>query len=382
LDIIFIMKKIVIIGSTGSIGTQTLEICSNNNKDIEVYGLTAGKNIEKLKSQILKYKPKFYDNLDKINFEIKNTQLKDSINLVSDQNVDFILFASSGSKAYLPIVESLRSGKTVGLTNKEVIVTFGPLLFQIAKSNGAKIFPVDSEPSAIWQCIDGDSKTISKIILTASGGIFRDLDVKEYKNITTDQAKQHPNWDMGEKITVDSSTMMNKIFEIVETSYLFDIPIENIEVLIHRESLVHSMVEFLDGSIKAQISKTDMKLPIQHAIGFESKNFNYSNKLNLSDLNNLSFSEVQIGKYPCYDFALDYIKKGPLYVSALSITNEILVDLFLAEKISFVSIADLMIESLINEKFEFEITFENIIEMREILENKIFNRIKSNANNY
>ncbi|MBP06028.1 MAG: 1-deoxy-D-xylulose-5-phosphate reductoisomerase [Chloroflexi bacterium] len=382
MDIIFIMKKIVIIGSTGSIGTQTLEICSNNNKDIEVYGLTAGKNIEKLKSQILKYKPKFYDNLDKINFEIKNTQLKDSINLVSDQNVDFILFASSGSKAYLPIVESLRSGKTVGLTNKEVIVTFGPLLFQIAKSNGAKIFPVDSEPSAIWQCIDGDSKTISKIILTASGGIFRDLDVKEYKNITTDQAKQHPNWDMGEKITVDSSTMMNKIFEIVETSYLFDIPIENIEVLIHRESLVHSMVEFLDGSIKAQISKTDMKLPIQHAIGFESKNFNYSNKLNLSDLNNLSFSEVQIGKYPCYDFALDYIKKGPLYVSALSITNEILVDLFLAEKISFVSIADLMIESLINEKFEFEITFENIIEMREILENKIFNRIKSNANNY
>ncbi|MAU24416.1 MAG: 1-deoxy-D-xylulose-5-phosphate reductoisomerase [Chloroflexi bacterium] len=382
MDIIFIMKKIVIIGSTGSIGTQTLEICSNNNKDIEVYGLTAGKNIEKLKSQILKYKPKFYDNLDKINFEIKNTQLKDSINLVSDQNVDFILFASSGSKAYLPIVESLRSGKTVGLTNKEVIVTFGPLLFQIAKSNGAKIFPVDSEPSAIWQCIDGDSKTISKIILTASGGIFRDLDVKEYKNITTDQAKQHPNWDMGEKITVDSSTMMNKIFEIVETSYLFDIPIENIEVLIHRESLVHSMVEFLDGSIKAQISKTDMKLPIQHAIGFESKNFNYSNKLNLSDLNNLSFSEVQIGKYPCYDFALDYIKKGPLYVSALSITNEILVDLFLAEKISFVSIADLMIETLINEKFEYEITFENIIEMREILENKIFNRIKSNANNY
>lgn len=376
------MKKIVIIGSTGSIGTQTLEICSNNNKDIEVYGLTAGKNIEKLKSQILKYKPKFYDNLDKINFEIKNTQLKDSINLVSDQNVDFILFASSGSKAYLPIVESLRSGKTVGLTNKEVIVTFGPLLFQIAKRYGAKIFPVDSEPSAIWQCIDGDSKTISKIILTASGGIFRDLDVKEYKNITTDQAKQHPNWDMGEKITVDSSTMMNKIFEIVETSYLFDIPIENIEVLIHRESLVHSMVEFLDGSIKAQISKTDMKLPIQHAIGFESKNFNYSNKLNLSDLNNLSFSEVQIGKYPCYDFALDYIKKGPLYVSALSITNEILVDLFLAEKISFVSIADLMIETLINEKFEYEITFENIIEMREILENKIFNRIKSNANNY
>ena len=376
------MKKIVIIGSTGSIGTQTLEICSNNNKDIEVYGLTAGKNIEKLKSQILKYKPKFYDNLDKINFEIKNTQLKDSINLVSDQNVDFILFASSGSKAYLPIVESLRSGKTVGLTNKEVIVTFGPLLFQIAKRYGAKIFPVDSEPSAIWQCIDGDSKTISKIILTASGGIFRDLDVKEYKNITTDQAKQHPNWDMGEKITVDSSTMMNKIFEIVETSYLFDIPIENIEVLIHRESLVHSMVEFLDGSIKAQISKTDMKLPIQHAIGFESKNFNYSNKLNLSDLNNLSFSEVQIGKYPCYDFALDYIKKGPLYVSALSITNEILVDLFLAEKISFISIADLMIETLINEKFEYEITFENIIEMREILENKIFNRIKSNANNY
>ena len=181
---------------------------------------------------------------------------------------------------------------------------------------------------------------------------------------------------MGEKITVDSSTMMNKVFEIVETSYLFDLPIDSIEVLIHRESLVHSMVEFSDGSIKAQISKTDMKLPIQHALSYELNEFNYKNKLNLSELNNLSFSEVDRKKYPCYDFAIDYIKKGPLYISALSITNEILVDLFLSEKINFVSIVDLMTHALLNEDFDKDVTFDNIIEIRKMLKNKILEEIK------
>ena len=155
-----------------------------------------------------------------------------------------------------------------------------------AKNFGSNIYPVDSEPSAIWQCIEGNNKDISKIILTASGGAFRDISFNDLKDITPEQAKKHPNWDMGEKITIDSSTMMNKIFEIVETSYLFDIPIEKIEVLIHRESLVHSMVEFSDGSVKAQISKTDMRLPIQHALNYDSQNLNYQNKLDFSKLNN------------------------------------------------------------------------------------------------
>jgi 1-deoxy-D-xylulose-5-phosphate reductoisomerase len=370
------MKKIVIIGSTGSIGTQTLEICKSNKEKFEVYGLTAGQNIEKLKSQIIEYNPKYYDNLDNKDLGLDKSKLLDSEKLVIDKNVDFILFASSGSNAFLPIFESLKSGKTIGLTNKEVIVTFGPLLLETAKKSGAKIYPVDSEPSAIWQCTEGDKKKLSKIILTASGGAFRDLDISEYKNITPEQAKKHPNWNMGEKITVDSSTMMNKIFEIVETSYLFDFPIEKIDVLIHRESLVHSMVEFIDGSIKAQISKTDMKLPIQHALSFESNDINYVNKLNLHELNTLSFSEVKPGKYPCYDFSLKYIKKGPLYISALSIVNEILVDLFLSEKIPYTSISDLMIETLNNENFDQEMTFDNIIELREILKNKILNKIK------
>ncbi|MBC78713.1 MAG: 1-deoxy-D-xylulose-5-phosphate reductoisomerase [Chloroflexi bacterium] len=370
------MKKIVIIGSTGSIGTQTLEICNSNKEKFEVYGLTAGKNLEKLRSQINDYNPKYYDNLDKKDFCLDNSKLINSEKLVTDKNVDFILFASSGSNAYLPILNSLKSGKTIGLTNKEVIVTYGPLLIETAKKHGSKIYPVDSEPSAIWQCIQGDQKKLSKIILTASGGAFRDLDVEEYKNITTEQAKKHPNWDMGEKITVDSSTMMNKIFEIVETSYLFDFPIDKIDVLIHRESLVHSMVEFVDGSIKAQISKTDMKLPIQHALTFETNELNYVNKLNLTDLDKLSFNSVKPGKYPCYDFSINYIKKGPLYVSALSIVNEILVDLFLSEKISYISISNLMIETLINENFDQEMTFDNIIEIREILKNKILKKIK------
>ncbi len=370
------MKKIVIIGSTGSIGTQTLEVCESNKNFFEVYGITAGKNTKKLRSQVLDYKPKYYDNLEKKNFSFTHSELLDSEKLVADKNVDFILFASSGSTAHLPIFESIKSGKTIGLTNKEVIVTYGPLLIEMTKKHNAKILPVDSEPSAIWQCIEGESKDISKIILTASGGAFRDLKFEDLKNITPEQAKKHPNWDMGEKITVDSSTMMNKVFEIVETSYLFDLPIDSIEVLIHRESLVHSMVEFSDGSIKAQISKTDMKLPIQHALSYELNEFNYKNKLNLSELNNLSFSEVDRKKYPCYDFAIDYIKKGPLYISALSITNEILVDLFLSEKINFVSIVDLMTHALLNEDFDKDVTFDNIIEIRKMLKNKILEEIK------
>ena len=326
------MKKIVIIGSTGSIGVQTLEVCSSNSNEFEIYAITAGENIEKLETQIAKYKPKFYDNLPKIDFNLSYSKLLDSEKIVSDKDVDFILFASSGSQAHIPIFKAIRSGKNIGLTNKEVIVTYGPIIMEDAKKFGSNIYPVDSEPSAIWQCIEGNNKDISKIILTASGGAFRDISFNDLKDITPEQAKKHPNWDMGEKITIDSSTMMNKIFEIVETSYLFDIPIEKIEVLIHRESLVHSMVEFSDGSVKAQISKTDMRLPIQHALNYDSQNLNYQNKLDFSKLNNLSFSPVDRKKYPCYDFAIDFIKKGPLYISALSITNEILVDLFLSEK--------------------------------------------------
>tara|TARA_Y100000588_G_C13920517_1_gene781288 strand:- start:74 stop:823 length:750 start_codon:yes stop_codon:yes gene_type:complete len=244
-----------------------------------------------------------------------------------------------------------------------------------AKKFGSSIYPVDSEPSAIWQCIEGKNNEISKIILTASGGAFRDLSFNDLRNITPEQAKKHPNWVMGEKITIDSSTMMNKIFEIVETSYLFDFPIEKIEVLIHRESLVHSMVEFSDGSVKAQISKTDMRLPIQHALNYDSKKLNYQNKLDFSKLSNLSFSPVDRKKYPCYDFSIDYIKKGPLYISALSITNEILVDLFLEEKISYISIPKLMISSLETEKFDDQINFDNIIEIRDMLKSKISQKV-------
>ncbi|MBL06655.1 MAG: 1-deoxy-D-xylulose-5-phosphate reductoisomerase [Chloroflexi bacterium] len=375
MDILFIMKKIVIIGSTGSIGVQTLEVCSSNSNEFEIYAITAGKNIEKLKSQVAKYKPKFYDNLQKLKFNFSKSTLLDSEKIVSDKSVDFILFASSGSQAHIPIFKAIDCGKNIGLTNKEVIVTYGPLLMENAKKFGSSIYPVDSEPSAIWQCIEGKNNEISKIILTASGGAFRDLSFNDLRNITPEQAKKHPNWVMGEKITIDSSTMMNKIFEIVETSYLFDFPIEKIEVLIHRESLVHSMVEFSDGSVKAQISKTDMRLPIQHALNYDSKKLNYQNKLDFSKLSNLSFSPVDRKKYPCYDFSIDYIKKGPLYISALSITNEILVDLFLEEKISYISIPKLMISSLETEKFDDQINFDNIIEIRDMLKSKISQKV-------
>ena len=365
------MKKIAIIGSTGSIGTQTLELFENNLESYSIYALTAGNNIKLHKKQINKFKPKFYDNLEKINYHIKGSTLMDSSEIVNDRSIDFILFATSGSNAFLPIFKAINSGKNIGLTNKEVIVTFGPLLFKESNISGSKIFPVDSEPSAIWQCIDNESRNISKILLTASGGAFRDFDFQDLENITPAQAIKHPNWKMGEKITVDSSTMMNKIFEIVEISYMFDIPIEKIDVLIHRESLVHSMVEFEDGSIKAQLSQNDMILPIKHAIDYKNFNLKYENKLDFKKINQLSFSEVKKGKYPCYDFAYEYIRKGPLYISALSLTNEILVNLFLSEKISYTSIPNYLEMTLSKEFFNQEFNYDNIIELREYLNTRI-----------
>jgi len=365
------MKKIAIIGSTGSIGTQTLELIENNLDSYSIYALTAGKNIKLHKKQIDKFKPKFYDNLNKINYHIKDSALLDSSEIVQDKNIDFILFATSGSNAFIPIIKAIDSGKNVGLTNKEVIVTFGPLLFEKSNVSGSKIFPVDSEPSAIWQCIDNEPRNISKIILTASGGAFRDFDLQDLENITPLQATKHPNWKMGEKITVDTSTMMNKIFEIVEISYMFNIPIEKIEVLIHRESIVHSMVEFEDGSIKAQLSQPDMILPIKHAIDYKNFNLKYENKLDFKKINQFSFSEVKKGKYPCYDFAYEYIKKGNIYRSALSLTNEILVDLFLLEKISYTSIANYLEMTLSKEIFNQEFNYDNIIELREYLNIRI-----------
>ncbi len=365
------MKKIAIIGSTGSIGTQTLELIENNLENYDVCALTAGNNISLHKKQINKFKPKFYDNVKKIDYDIKGSSLLDSLEIVNDKNLDFILFATSGSGTYLPIVKAINSGNNIGLTNKEVIVIFGPLLFKAANMNNSKIFPIDSEPSAIWQCIDNEPRKISKIILTASGGAFRDIDFKELRNITPDQASRHPNWKMGEKISVDSSTMMNKIFEIVEISYMFNIPFEKIEVLIHRESLIHSMVEFDDGSIKAQISQPDMILPIKHALDYKEFNLKYENKLDFSEISQFSFSQVKKGKYPCYDFSYEYIKKGPLYVSALAITNEILVELFLAEKISYISISKYLELTLLNQKFNQEFNYDNIIELREYLTTRI-----------
>ena len=369
------MKKVVIIGSTGSIGEQTIDVLRDESS-IEILGLTAGKNLEKHKNQVLELNPKYYDNLEKKEYNIPGSNLIDSKDLVSIEEVDFILFASFGSDAHEVIFKAVRNGVNIGLTNKEVIVTFGPLLFDIAKKNKTKIFPVDSEPSAIWQCINGDYRKVSKIVLTASGGIFRDKKYEELSNVTPAEATSHPNWKMGKKITVDSSTMMNKIFEIVETSYMFDIDFKDIDVLIHRESIVHSMVEFMDGSVKAQLSKPDMKLPIQYAIDYPNFNLDYKNKIDFSKLSNLTFSQVDRSQYPCYDFSLDYILRGNLYISALSILNEILVNLFIEEKISYISIPIYLEKLLCNEKFDQKFTLDNIIEVRDYLRNKVSKEIK------
>ena len=369
------MKNIVIIGSTGSIGTQAIEII-NENEEYSIFALSAGKNLSKLSDQVHKYKPKYYDNLDKEIIHNCTSKLMESSEIVKLENVDFVFFASSGSDALKPIVEALKSGKDIALTNKEVIVTYGPLLLEISKKTNATIFPIDSEPSAIWQCLSGEKRKVHQIILTASGGAFRDYEKNDLMKITPAEATKHPNWVMGEKITVDSSTMMNKIFEIVETSYLFNIPIDQIEVLIHRESIVHSMVEFEDSSILAQLSKPDMRLPIQYALSNKSNIFNYQNRLDLNSLKNLSFNPVQSGQYLCYDFSINYIRKGPIYISALSFVNEMLVNLFLTSKIHYLSIPVLMKEILYDKQINLTMTFDNLTELKKDLKKLTLDKSK------
>ena len=340
------MKNIAIFGSTGSIGESTLNVIRENPELFNVVTLVAGKNIEKLIEQIKEFKPKNVyiiskENAEKLQKEFENINVfygEDGMEEIS-QLVDFDISVSAlvGIAGLKPTYNMIKNGKTVALANKEVLVAGGELIMKTAKENNATLLTVDSEHSAIMQCLNGEKNNeIDKILLTASGGPFFDKEITDA--ITVEQALNHPTWSMGAKVTIDSSTMMNKGFEIIEAKWLFDVDPSQIEVVVHRKSLVHSMVQFKDGTIMANIGPKSMQIPIAYALNYPNRLPNNIDKLDLFEVVDLVFEKPDLNKFKCLKLAYEAIEKGHSYQVVLNAANEVLVDAFLNKKIKYTDI--------------------------------------------
>ncbi len=341
------IKKLVILGSTGSVGTQTLDIVRAFPDHFEVVGLCNGFNAPLLEQQIDEFKPAYFSSLGDTQTGYGGAKAAPAEEIVILPEVDIVVAATVGSAGMPTSMAALRVGKTLGLANKEVIVMAGNLLIEAAEAGGATILPIDSEPSAIWQCLEGEVSEPSRLIITASGGAFRDRTWASLDDVTPEQALKHPTWTMGPKITIDSATLMNKAFEVIESRWLFDIPFDKIDVTIHRQSIVHSMVEFSDGTLKAQLGPTSMGQPIQHALFYPERQVNDDlPKLDAVTMGTLTFEEMDQTLYPCFELALEYGRKGGTYPAALAGADEAAVLLFLGGKIKFTDIPDSVAETL------------------------------------
>ncbi len=346
-------KKVAILGATGSIGTQTLDVIRENPHLFEVSILTAQNNVALLISQCLEFLPKaaVIGNPDKYNLlkeALANTNVqvmqgKEALNeVVAYSEVDIVLTALVGYAGLKPTINAINAGKDIALANKETLVVAGSIIMDLAKQKQVKIHPVDSEHSAIYQCLLGEENNpIEKIILTASGGPFRGKDTAFLKNATKAQALKHPNWDMGAKITIDSASLMNKGLEVIEAKWLFDLKPEQIEVIVHPQSIIHSMVQFQDGSIKAQMGLPDMKLPIVFALGFPKRVPTSFERFNFTNYPSLTFEAPDIQTFSNLQLAFDVLHKGGNMPCALNAANEIAVQRFLKDDIKFLQIAQL-----------------------------------------
>lgn len=344
------MKKISILGSTGSIGTQALQIVDMHKENFCVIALCANNNFDLLREQIIKYKPKFAclnnDILNKkLALEFKNsaTKIIEDVNrneiIASIEEVDTVLVALVGLSGLLPTISAINACKTIALANKETLVSGGNIIMNLAKKRGVTIYPVDSEHSAIFQCLHcGNKNEVDSLILTASGGAFRDKTYEELKTVTSEQALVHPNWNMGAKVTVDSATLLNKGLEVIEAMHLFNVPIDNIEVVIHKESIIHSMVRYVDNSIIAQLSYPTMMIPIQLALTYPNRIKSPTPPIDFASLKLLTFDKYDKKKFPCLDIAFQAAKVGGNATTVLNTSDEILVSLFLSNKIAFLDI--------------------------------------------
>ena len=341
------MKNISILGSTGSIGCQTLDVVRAFPGEFNVVGLAAGHNLALLAEQAREFNPEFASCLapDREAAAL----LPESCRLVSPEkvaahpDVELVMAASVGGAGLRPIMAAIDAGKTVALANKEAVVSAGEILMRRAGEAGVDILPVDSEPSALWQCQRGESGRVSRLLITASGGALRDHDLADLAFVTPEQALRHPTWSMGRKITVDCATLMNKGFEVIEARWLFDVPWERIEVVVHPESIIHSMMEFDDGSVKAQLGPPDMRLPIQYAL-FHGEHRANDGLARFDPLKAgaLTFKPLDEGRYPCFFLALEAGHRGSTYPAVLSAADEVAVRLFLDRRIGFLDMPVLL----------------------------------------
>lgn len=367
------MKKVFVLGSTGSIGVNCLNVINNLRDDFEVAGLTINSNIEVLLEQINKYGPNVVvvrdeNAVKKISGRIpKGCELlageEGLIKAALETDYDIFMGAMVGFAGLAPTIEAIKRGKRIALANKETLVVAGEIVTKLVLENSAEIIPVDSEHSAIYQCLVGENlNEVEKLILTASGGPFREKDKSFFENATVDEALSHPNWKMGSKITIDSATMMNKGLEVIEAHWLFGLPSEKIEVVIHPQSIIHSMVQFVDGSIKAQLGLPDMKLPIQYALTFPERIQNNFERTNLSSIGSLTFSEPDFNKFECLKLAFDALNEGGAAPCILNAANEVAVSKFLNKEIKFSHIPLLINKALDKVDTNFSNDLDSIFE--------------------
>ncbi len=365
------MKSITILGSTGSIGTQALEVISKSDNLI-VTALAAGKNIELLEKQAREFKPQIvavYDTAaaKKLKIALGDTDVRvlsgeEGVIEAAGMGADIVLTAIVGIAGLKPTVAAIKAGSDIALANKETMVTAGVIINKLCKEYGVRLLPVDSEHSAIFQSLQGaPENSLKKIILTASGGPFFGKTKDELKSVTAREALKHPNWSMGAKITVDSATLMNKGLEVIEAVHLFGVKPDNIEVLVHRQSILHSAVELSDGAVIGQMGTPDMKIPIQYAFTYPERGMAFE-KLSLSDIGTLTFSKPDTDTFRCLPLCIDAINKGGLYPAAVNGANEQSVSLFLEGKIGFLQIAELNEAAMLNAKSVKDYTIDDIFE--------------------
>jgi len=347
-------KRIAVLGSTGSIGTQALHVINNNPDKFKVEVLTAKSNADLLIEQAVKFKPTHIVIADKQKYKKVNDALsdlpinvhagEDSIKQVVGLNtVDTVLTAMVGFAGLAPTIFAIRAGKDIALANKETLVVAGKQVTELAKKSKVHIYPVDSEHSAIFQCLAGENNnTVEKIYLTASGGPFRGMSYNELEKVTKEQALVHPNWCMGNKITIDSATLMNKGMEVIEAKWLFDIDPSHVEVVVHPQSIIHSIVQFKDGSMKAQMGLPDMHLPIQYALGYPERIKSDLPRFSFTDYPKLTFEKPDFNVFRNLDLAYESIRKGGNMPCILNAANEIAVEAFLSEKVTFLKMPEII----------------------------------------
>lgn len=382
------MKNVSILGVTGSIGTQTLDVLRHHRGNFRLVSIAANRNIEKVKEIIDEFKPEVVgmyseeaaesirDYCVRNNYDVEIVaSMEGLIKVATLDSCDIVVTSLVGMIGLIPTIEAIRKGKDIALANKETLVVAGEIVMEEAKKHKVKILPVDSEHSAIFQSLQGNRlDEVDKVILTASGGPFRGKDINFLSKVTVEDALKHPNWNMGQKITIDSSTLMNKGLEVIEAHWLFNTGYENIEVVVHPQSIVHSMVQYLDGSVIAQLGTPDMRLPIQYALNYPRREKNIAGKLNFYEIGKLTFEKPDMDNFKCLRLAYEAGKKGGIMPCILNGANEACVDLFLKRKISYLQIGDIIEECMNKFYKESSLTIDNIIETDKIVREYVYNK--------